>query len=279
MAKIPSRVCARISQQIKKYQQQVSDAARRDINESDTARLVADIIGDVMGYDKLQEITGEYAIRGAYADLAIKVHDDVRFFVEVKAINIELKDSHVTQLVNYGANQGVDWAILTNGVKWQAYKICFAKPVDRILVMEVDLSSANAKSEEVLDFFGNMSREVFTPSSMTEVFRAKQAMSKYSIAAILLSEPVVAIVRRELRRMADGLNPDPDNIRVLMTDQVIKRELLEGDEALAATKAVKKALKKALRERSSPPAASTAPSLVAKGDSSPKSLATDAEGA
>lgn len=257
MAKIPNKIWARISQQIKRYQQKILDAQKRDINESDTARLVAEMLGDIMGYDKLQEITGEYAIRGAYADLAVRVRNDIRFFVEVKAINIELKESHVTQLVNYGANQGVDWAILTNGVKWQAYKITFAKPVDRILVMEVDLAISNAKSDEVIDFFGNMSKEVFTPSSMTEVFRAKQAMSKYSIAAILLSEPVVAIVRRELRRMADGLNPDLESIRTLMTDQVIKRELLEGDEALAAAKSVRKALKRSLRERSTtaPPVA------------------------
>lgn len=257
MARIPNRISVRISQQIKRYQQKILDAQKRDINESDTARLVAEMLGDIMGYDKLQEITGEYAIRGAYADLAVRVRNDIRFFVEVKAINIELKESHVTQLVNYGANQGVDWAILTNGVRWQAYKITFAKPVDRILVMEVDLATTNAKSDEVIDFFGNMSKEVFTPSSMTEVFRAKQAMSKYSIAAILLSEPVVAIVRRELRRMADGLNPDLESIRTLMTDQVIKRELLDGDEALAAAKSVRKALKRSLRERSAtaPPAA------------------------
>lgn len=252
MAKIPAKVCARIAQQVKRFQQTVTDAARRDINEADTARMVAEMIGEIMGYDKLQEITGEHAIRGTYVDLAVKVKNDIRFFIEVKAVNAELRENHVTQVVNYSANQGVDWALLTNGVRWQAYKITFGKPVDRILVMDIDLTSANPKSDEVLDFFGNLSREVFTPSSMTEMFRAKQAMSKFSIAALILSDPVVSIVRRELRRMADGLNPDPDEIRKLICEQVVKRELIEGDEALAAAKAVKKALKKSLREKSDP---------------------------
>jgi hypothetical protein len=262
MTKIPARVCVRITQQVRKFQQAISDAAKRDINEADTARMVAEMVGEIMGYDKLQDITGEYAIRGAYADLAIRVHNDIRFFVEVKAINCELKETHVTQLVNYGANQGVDWAILTNGVRWQAYKITFGKPVDRILVMEVDLSTANCKSDEVIEFFGNLSREVFTSSSMTHVFRAKQAMSKFSIAAILLSDPVILMVRRELRRMADGLNPDADDIRHIVSGQIIKRELLEGEEAIAAAKTVKKALKKALREKSNGGGIAPAPAAV-----------------
>ncbi|MBI1328427.1 MAG: restriction endonuclease subunit R [Alphaproteobacteria bacterium] len=249
MSRIPARVSTRITQQVKKFQQSIADASKRDINESDTARMVAEMIGEVMGYDKLQEITAEFAIRGAYADFAVRVKNDIRFFVEVKAANIELKESHVTQVINYGANQGVDWAILTNGSRWQAYRITYGKPVDRVLVMDIDLATATAKSDDVIEFFGNLSREVFTSSSMTQVFQAKQAMGKYSIAAILLSDPVVAMVRRELRRLADGINPDPEQIRSLIEEQVIKRELIEGDEAKAAAKAVRRALKRSLRER------------------------------
>ena len=51
MARIPAKVCTRISQQTKKFQQTVADAAKRDINESDTARMVAEMIGEIMGYD------------------------------------------------------------------------------------------------------------------------------------------------------------------------------------------------------------------------------------
>jgi hypothetical protein len=256
MVKTPARVRTRIAQQVRRFQSIVSDAAKRDINEADTARMVADMIGEIMGYDKMLEITGEHSIRGTYVDLAIKVKDEIRFFVEVKAVNAELREIHVTQVANYSANQGVDWAILTNGVRWQAYKITFGKPVDRILVMDIDLSAQGPKSDEVMDFFGYLSREVFAPTAMSEMFRAKQAMSKFSIAALILSDPVIAILRRELRRMADGLNPDPSDIRKLVCEQVVKRELIEGEEAAAASKAVRKALKRPLRERSEgqPPA-------------------------
>ncbi|MBI3676189.1 MAG: type I restriction enzyme HsdR N-terminal domain-containing protein [Proteobacteria bacterium] len=257
MARIPARVCDRISQQVKKFQKTLVDATKRDVNESDTALIIAEMIAEIMGYKKLEEITSEYAVRGNYADLAVKVGNDVRFLIEVKAANTELKESHVTQVVNYGANQGVDWALLTNATRWQAYKISFDKPVDRTLVMEIDLASVSPKSDEVIEFFGNLSREVFTPSSMTQMFRSKQAMGKFSIAAILLSDPVVAMVRRELKRLADGLNPDLDEIRAIIENDVVKRELTEGEEAKAAEKAVKKALRKAAKEKAEP--APTAP--------------------
>jgi hypothetical protein len=241
--KIPARVEIRIAQQIKKLQSTISDARKRDVNESDTALIVADVLSDVLGYKKLEEITTEHAIRGAFADLAVHVGNDVRFLVEVKAINTELKESHVTQVVNYAANLPSDWVVLTNAARWQAYKVSFGKPIDRTLVLDVDLGAANSKSDEVIEFFGSLSREVFTSNSMSQIFHTKQAMSRYSVAAVLLSDAVVGMVRRELRKMADGLNPDIDEIRTIIQEQVIKRELTDGDEAKAAAKAVRRATK------------------------------------
>jgi len=238
--KIPARVENRITQQLKKYQATVNDARNRDINEADTAHLVMDILCDVFGYKKIEEITSEKAIKGTFADLAVKVGNAFRFLVEVKAINTDLKESHVTQAVNYAANLPADWVVLTNGARWQAYKVNFNKPIAGTLVLDVDICTANLKDEEVFDLFGGLSREVFTPDSMSQMFKAKQAMNRYSIAQLLLSEPVVVMVRRELRKLADGLNPDIDDVRTLIRDQVIKRELIEADEARIAAKAVKK---------------------------------------
>jgi hypothetical protein len=238
--RLPAKVQNRIAQQLKKYQSTVVDARKRDINEADTAHLAMDILCDVFGYRKIEEITSERAIKGTYADLAVKVGNGFRFLVEVKAINTELKEVHVTQVVNYAANLPADWVVLTNGARWQAYKVNFNKPIAGTLVLDVDLSTSSLKDEDVLDLFGGLSREVFTPDSMSQMFKAKQAMNKYSIAQLLLSDPVVAMVRRELRKLADGLNPNVDDVRSLIKDQVIKRELMEAEEAKVAAKAVRK---------------------------------------
>jgi|HubBroStandDraft_2_1064218.scaffolds.fasta_scaffold40531_3 hypothetical protein len=238
--KLPAKVEVRIAQNIKKLQAKLIEARKRDINEADTAFIVADVLSEVLGYKKLEEITAEHAIKGTFADLAVRVGKNVRFLVEVKAINIELKDGHVTQVVNYAANLPCDWVVLTNGLRWKAYKVSFTKPIDRILVMDLDLSNATPKGPEVVEFFGSLSREVFTQSSMLQMFQARQAMSTYSIAALLVSDPVVAIVRRELRKLADGLNPNIEHVRTIIEDQIIKRELFDAEEAKLAAKAVRK---------------------------------------
>jgi hypothetical protein len=243
LMKVPARVDARISHELKKLQAVVIDARKRDVNESDTALIVADTLCNVLGYKKLEEITTEHAIRGSFADLAVRVGNNMRFIVEVKAVNIDLKESHVTQVVNYAANLPVDWVVLTNGARWQIYKVNFSKPIDRTLFMDVDLCTASPKASEVKEFFGSLSKEVFTSSSISQVFQAKQIMSKHTIAALLLSDPVVGLVRREMRKMADGINPYMDEIRTIILEQVIKRELTETEEARLAEKAVKKALK------------------------------------
>ena len=238
--KIPAKVQSRLAQQLKKYQATIIDARKRDINEADTAHLVMDILCDIFGYKKIEEITSEHAVKGTFADLAVKVGNAFRFLVEVKAINIELKESHVTQVVNYAANVPSDWVILTNGARWQAYKVNFNKPIAGTLVLDVDLCTSSLKGDEISDLFGGLSKEVFTPDSMSQMFKAKQAMSKYSIAQLMLSDPVVAMVRRELRKLADGLNPDLNDVRSIIEEQVIKRELIEADEAKTAAKAVKR---------------------------------------
>src|SRR5947209_2862094 len=133
---ISKRATSRIVTELKRYQPILADAKRRDISESDTVVIVGDMLADVLGYNKYQEITAEFAIRGTYVDLAVRVGTDIRFLVEVKAIGSELKDNHVKQAIDYGANQGIEWAILTNGTTWRIYKILFKQPIEKTLVFE-----------------------------------------------------------------------------------------------------------------------------------------------
>ncbi len=81
------------------------------------------MLQDVFGYNKYTEVTSEHSIKSTYCDLAITVGGSLQTLIEVKSIGIELKDVHVKQAVDYAANQGVTWVILTNGVVWRIYKV------------------------------------------------------------------------------------------------------------------------------------------------------------
>ena len=104
---------------VAKFQKVLLAAKTRDLNESDTVAIITDMLADIFGYDKYMEVTSELAIRGTYCDLAIKIDDKFQFLIECKAIGIDLKEAHIRQATAYGANKGIEWVILTNGIVWR----------------------------------------------------------------------------------------------------------------------------------------------------------------
>lgn len=240
---VSKKVAERIATQLKKYQGILSDARDRDISESDTVVIVGDMLADVFGYRKYTEITTEFAVRSTYVDIAVKIGNDVRFLIEGKAIGVPLKETHVRQAVDYGVNHGVEWIVLTNGVMWQVYKIHFKQPVDKSLIFEIDLLQANPKSNQIIECFGNLSREGFTRSTMTAFFQQSQVTNKFSIAALLLSDQMLTTLRREIRRISPGCKVETDELKTTLQAEVLKRELLDGDGAKQAVEFLKKAFR------------------------------------
>jgi len=104
MSSIPHKVENRLVEGIKRFQPIVSSARTRDVNEADTVVIVTDLLADLFGYDKYTEITREHVIRGTYCDLALKIEDQLKLLIEVKAIGLELKEAHVKQAADYAAN-------------------------------------------------------------------------------------------------------------------------------------------------------------------------------
>ncbi|HJQ37468.1 MAG TPA: type I restriction enzyme HsdR N-terminal domain-containing protein [Thermoanaerobaculia bacterium] len=189
MAAIPKRVAERLAAGLKRYQPILDSARARDVNESDTSMIVSDVLADLFGFDKYTEITRELCIRGTYCDLAVRIDQKFRFLLEVKAIGIELKEQHVKQAVDYAANQGIEWVALTNGVNWQVFRVSFGKPIDKELVVDLNLSLLNHKSDDDLAKLFLLSRESIVKSALEEYHDQKQAMSKFVLAAAILSRP------------------------------------------------------------------------------------------
>lgn len=248
---ISAKVSARITTQMKRYQSILNEIKKRDISEADTVTVINDMLADVAGYDKYHEVTSQYAIRGTYVDLAVKVDDAIRFLIEVKAVGIELKDSHVKQAIDYAANEGIEWVVLTNGVVWRVYKVHFGQPIEKILVCEVDVTSQSAKSDEVLECFGNLSKEGFSKGTMAELLHQKQVTNKFTVAALLLSDDMLDDLRREIKRLGSGVRVDVDYLRAMLSNDIIKRELIDGEEAKAAAQTVKRLQRAIVRRKAS----------------------------
>lgn len=246
---ISKRVLDRVATQLKKYQVILLDAKSRDINESDTVAIINDMLADVLGYKKYVEITSEQAIRGTYVDLSVRIGDEERFLIEVKAIGIGLKDQHVKQAMEYGAHKGIEWVVLTNGAVWRVYKVHFKQPIDQTLVFEVDLTQPSMKLPQIVECFSILTREAFSQVAMTMFYQQKQVTSKYTIAAILQSQSMLAAVRKELKKLDSKVRFDDEDIKSLLISDIIKRELIDSEEGKEAAEFLKKIEKAAARAK------------------------------
>ena len=248
MTKLPSKVADRIAGGLKRFQPILQAAHARDINESDTVVIITDILQYVLGFDKYTEITSEHAIRGTYCDLAIKIDGRLALLIEVKAIGSNLKDNHVKQAVDYAANQGCEWVVLTNGAVWQCYRVTFAKPIAHELVLELSLLELSAKRPADVERLWLISREGIQKAGLDEYRTQREALSRFMLAAVVVSGPVLDVLRRELRRISPGTRIETEEICSVLVGEVLKREVLEGDRATAAKRLVARAAGRTLRK-------------------------------
>lgn len=247
MASIPKKVVERLVAGLKRYQPILAAAKARDVGETDTVTIIKDMLADVFGYDKYSELTSEYAIRGTFCDLAVKLDGKLSTLIEVKAIGIDLKEQHVKQAVDYAANQGVDWVLLTNGNRWCVYHVLFTRPIQTELVVDIDFSILNSRSEADIELLYLWCKEGWQRSALGDFHTQKQALSRFFLGAMVLSDSVLEVIRRELRRISPDVRIDIDQIRAVLANEVIKREVMEGEKADEAKKKIAKAVSKATR--------------------------------
>jgi predicted type IV restriction endonuclease len=245
---VPKRVVDRFANTLKTFQAVLTQQKARDVSEADTVTVVKDILGEVFGYDKYAEVTSEHSIRGTFCDLAVKIENKLAMLIEVKAVGIELKDGHIKQAIDYAANQGCEWVVLTNGINWHLYHVLFKKPIDKQEVAHFSLLSVSAKSETDVEKLYLITREGFTKSALAEYRDRKDATSRFMLAAVILqSESVKSAMRREIRKVSEIL-VEEDVIDKMLRDEVLKRETIEGPEAETAARRVLRCAERSSRK-------------------------------
>jgi hypothetical protein len=251
MVRVPKRVAERLVDGIKRFQPILDSAKARDIGEADTVTIVKDMLAEVFGYDKFAELTSEYAIRGTYCDLAIKLDSKLTTLIEVKPVGSDLKEPQVKQAVDYAANLGIDWVLLTNGVRWCVYHVTFTRPIGQELVVDIDFSALNPRADGDVEAIYLWCKEGWQRSALGEYAEHKRALNRFLLGAIVRSDPVLEVVRRELRRMSPDVRIDAEQIHTVLVNEVLKREVTDGDKAEDARKKIARAATKSLR--ASPP--------------------------
>jgi hypothetical protein len=156
---IPKEVADRLAAGLKRFKPVIESAKARDVNDSDSSMIVADMLAEVFGFDKYSEVTREHAIRGTFCDLATKIDGQLQTLIKVKAVGVGLREHHIKQAVDYAANQEIEWVILTNGQHWKVFSDSFSKPISADLVLDIDLLSVGPSDEDAIDDLFLLSKE------------------------------------------------------------------------------------------------------------------------
>ena len=243
MITVNTKVKERITKGLKKFQPILRKAQVADVNESDTVTIITDMLCEIFGYDKYENITSEFAIKKTYCDIAIKLQDKVPFLIECKAIALDLKDDYIRQATGYAANSGINWVILTNGIVWRVYHMTFGKAVDHELVYEFNICEMTAKKESDIELLYYLCIEAFAKNSKAtlENLRAqKQILNRFIIGRVILTDAGLDGIRKCIRKLYPDLKVTNDEIHDIIHNEIFKREIVDSESATEAKKTIAK---------------------------------------
>ncbi|MEJ0104199.1 MAG: type I restriction enzyme HsdR N-terminal domain-containing protein [Bacteroidota bacterium] len=174
------------------------DAGLKELDESGTRLMINRFLSDVLGYKQIEEIRTEYMIKGTYADYVIQVDKTRHFLVEVKALSFELSEKHLRQTINYGANEGIEYAMLTNGKNFEFYKIIFEKPILSRLIFAIDLSDV-AALKNAANYLQYLHKDSVVKNSFEPLWNKCEATDPYNIAGIICSDIVLKCIKKLIK--------------------------------------------------------------------------------
>lgn len=216
-----------IRSSLRKFQKPLTDLVSRDANEGDTRLLVTDFLCYALGYDKYEDLTTEFAVRGEFADYGIRIDKQLIAFIEVKRAAQKLNARHLRQVETYAVKEGLEWLILTNGQVWQAYHVTVApgQQVATDLVFEVDLLGDEQAAKKIDKLF-HMHRSAMKRNTIDEYWKQQAATAPETLAIVLQSPAVLDAIRKVIRRES-GFNPDTASIGTALVRDVIRAELVQ----------------------------------------------------
>ncbi|MBN2236981.1 MAG: type I restriction enzyme HsdR N-terminal domain-containing protein [Bacteroidales bacterium] len=140
---------------------------------------------------------------GKIPDYTLLKNGKTTLIVEAKNLSIDLQDKKIIdQLANYCFKSGIDFGILTNGVKWLLFKTFEKNPKDRI-IWQVDVE--NDKTESVARKLASFSYANI--DTLDHLLKKSKILDNGWKALIGSTESVVAIISQKLLEKIKSTEP------------------------------------------------------------------------
>lgn len=186
-----------IRRPLKKFIPLFLKARESNLNEADTSTHIERFLEEVLGYRVITEITKEQRTGGGKIDLAVLIDEHIRFFLEVKRAKSKLNEQHLRQTKHYAIDEGVHWAVLTNGVTWQLYHVTVDGSTQCDRVFTVDLTEGPVGRSEAL--LGLLHRTSVRRNRLEAYWAEQTALSPESVRRALFQEDVLRMIRKKIK--------------------------------------------------------------------------------
>ncbi len=165
-----------------------------------TARImINNFLSQVLGFEETVDISTEYMIKGTYADYVVKLNKKVQFVVEAKAVSIDLNSHHLKQAVDYAANEGIDWVILTNGRQFELHRVIFEKPIRSQKIFEFDLSDLKQITRAAKNIVF-LTKKAVQKGELEIYWKRFDALTDSNLRKAIHSPEVIRALRLQIRK-------------------------------------------------------------------------------
>jgi len=106
------------------------------------------------------EVELEYpTVDGKSVDYAMKINRKVVLLVEAKQLEDPLDDvKSITQVVGYAANDGIEWCVLTNGIRYKVYRASERASAPEKLLFEASIDPRDSQGLSVEQISAQLNR-------------------------------------------------------------------------------------------------------------------------
>ena len=95
-----------------------------------------------------------------------------------------------------------------------------------------------------------LTKEGWLKQVLSSYHEQKQALNRFFLGAMILTDSVLDVLRRELKRACPDVKIHNEQIQDVLLQEVLKREVVEGERAEEARKKIARAASRQLRNRS-----------------------------
>lgn len=184
----------------------IETLAKADGNEAETRRRVERIFESVMGYNALDHLSRERAIKGSgeteHVDFAVQLESgpdaEPIIMVELKRVGVDLALKHLKQVSSYAIDSGCEWILLTNSRDWRLYHVEFGQPPKTKLIeywnLLTDDMAVLAAKFELINY------KQVRKGSLKKLWEKATVLSPDCLLDALVSQDCIRVLRRVLRK-------------------------------------------------------------------------------